>query len=510
MTTYRFFRTLSVCLFIFSLAGCGGDAGNVAADPKGEDQIYTPDHESLVKHEAAPEWFQDAKLGIYFHWGVYTVPAFDSEWYPYWMHQKGSPVHKHHLEKYGDITEFGYHDFVPMFTAEKFDAEKWADMFAYAGAKFSGPVAQHHDGFAMWDSEVNPWNSMDKGPKRDITGEMATALRKRDIKLITTFHHARNLQRNQDDKDNYDTFDSHFAWDENWPTATEDPELRKLYGNIPADEFHEYWLAQLEEVIEKYNPDIVWFDSWLNVIPWEYRNKFMAYYLNHARERDQEVVMVYKQSDLPRDAAVQDIEQGGREDVTDRPWMTDVTLSNQSWCYVEGQTYKTADLVVRNMIDVVSKNGVVLLNVSPRADGSIPEAQQEVLRDIGDWMKDHGEAFFGTRPWDLYGFGTATAEAGHFGGQSATVAYTADDVRFTQSKDHKTLYLHFLGKPEAGRKSLALMSAHRYTPHTPIKKITVLGSGENVPFEMLDHDFFVDIPAKGLNEIATVLKFELE
>ena len=339
---------------------------------------------------------------------------------------------------------------------------------------------------------------------------MAAALRKRNIKLITTFHHARNLQRNQLDTANYDVFDSHFAYRPEWPTATTDPELRKLYGNIPTDEFHEYWLEQLREVIDQYDPDIVWFDSWLDLIPHAYRNRFMAYYLNHAQQTGQEVVMAYKQHDLPHKIGVQDIEQGGRQDITEKPWMTDVTLSNQSWCYVEGQTYKSASLVIRNMIDVVSKNGVVLLNVSPRADGTLPDAQQKVLREIGDWMKANGESFHNTRPWDIYGFGTAKAEAGHFGGQSATVEYTGADVRFTQSKDEKTLYMTFLGKPAAGKRSFALMANHRYSPHTPIKKVTILGSGVDVPFEMLDHDFFLWIPEEGRSEVATVLRFDLE
>ena len=499
-------RPLAALLLLLFHCSCDpAPAAETAPAPAPE---YTPDMASLSQHVAAPEWFQDAKLGIYFHWGVYTVPAFDSEWYPYNMFQEGSRVFEHHRAKYGDVTEFGYHDFVPLFTADKFDPEAMAELLQYAGARFSGPVSQHHDGFALWDSDVNPWNAADKGPKRDLLGEYAAALRKRDMKLIATFHHARNLQRNQNDT--YDTFDSHFAWREDWPTATEDPELRKLYGNLPADEFHDYWLDQLEEVIDQYDPDIVWFDSWLNLIPRDYRNRFMAYYLNHARQTGQEVVMVYKQSDLPREIAVQDIEQGGRQDVTEKPWMTDVTLSNESWSYVEGQTYKSPALVVRNMIDVVSKNGVVLLNCSPRADGSLPQEQIDLLRAIGDWMQDHGEAFFNTRPWDLYGLGTATAEAGHFGGQSATVEYTARDVRFTQSKDQRTLYIHFLGQPAGGTIELPLMSAHRYEPHGEIERITLLGDGRELDFEMTDTNFTIEFPAGAGNDVATVLKVELD
>ena len=156
---------------------------------------YEASWESLSKHNEAPEWFKDAKLGIYFHWGVYSVPAFGSEWYPRNMYRPSRKEFKHHLETYGRQSEFGYHDFVPMFKAENFDAEEWVDLFQKAGARFAGPVAEHHDGFSMWDSKVNPWNAKNMGPKRDITGELAKAIRKRGMKLITTFHHARLLQR---------------------------------------------------------------------------------------------------------------------------------------------------------------------------------------------------------------------------------------------------------------------------------------------------------------------------
>ena len=151
---------------------------------------FKPTWESLSLHESAPEWFKDAKFGIYFHWGVYSVPAFGSEWYPRNMHIKKNREYKHHVETYGEPAEFGYHDFVPQFKAEKFDAEQWADLFAKAGARFAGPVAEHHDGFSMWASKITPWNAKDKGPRRDIAGEIAQAVRKRGMKFVTSFHHA--------------------------------------------------------------------------------------------------------------------------------------------------------------------------------------------------------------------------------------------------------------------------------------------------------------------------------
>ena len=184
-------KKLCFYILVALLAGCQGPA---SPDAKVVER-YTPEWESLAKHEESPEWFRDAKLGIYFHWGVYSVPAYGNEWYPRNMHLEGQDVNKHHLETYGHPSEFGYHDFVPLFKAEHFDAAQWADLFQKAGARFAGPVAEHHDGFSMWDSDATPWNVADMGPKKDITGLLAAELRKRNIRLITTFHHAKQLQR---------------------------------------------------------------------------------------------------------------------------------------------------------------------------------------------------------------------------------------------------------------------------------------------------------------------------
>jgi alpha-L-fucosidase len=176
------------------LSSCATEARLVTTCRNIPKSTYSTDWKSLKQRNPAPEWFRDAKFGIYFHWGVYSVPAFGSEWYPRNMYRKDSPEYKHHVEVYGDPAQFGYHDFVPMFKAEKFDADEWAELFEKAGARFARPVAEHHDGFSMWASELTPWNVKDMGPKRDITGELARAIRKRGLRFITTFHHARNSQ----------------------------------------------------------------------------------------------------------------------------------------------------------------------------------------------------------------------------------------------------------------------------------------------------------------------------
>jgi len=505
MTKFR----MLLLLFIFSITTPinGQDQADTAAPS------FTPDWESLSQHRQAPQWFADAKLGIYFHWGVYSVPAYHSEWYPRLMHLPGHRVNKHHLKTHGELTEFPYHKFVPEFKAEHFDAAKWADLFREAGARFAGPVAQHHDGFAMWASDVNPWNVRDRGPKKDITGLLEKELRKRDMKLITTFHHARLLQRNADNKKEWDGYDSHYPYHPDWATSSTDPVLSKLYGNIPADEFHKYWSDQVKEVITKYSPDMIWFDSWLNYIPEKDRQELAAYYFNDAVKKDKDVAIGYKQADYPSTVGVLDIEQGGKKDVVESVWMTDVTICSGGWSYTETQKVKEPSLVVRNMIDVWSKNGVVLLNVSPKSDGTIPDEQQDLLRKIGAWMSTHAEAVYGTHPHIIYGWGSAKTDDGGHGGQSATTKYSASDVRITLAPDNKAMYLFFLGKPESGKRiHLNHLGRQRYCPPNPVKNVTVLGSGQPVEWEQGNTELYITFPEEDepFNEIATVIKFELE
>ncbi|MGJ8681120.1 alpha-L-fucosidase [Paraglaciecola sp.] len=470
---------------------------------------YEENWESLAQHNSKPEWFADSKLGIYFHWGPYSVPAYSSEWYPRWMYipkhsdwAKG--VYQHHKSTYGE--NFDYHDFIPMFTGEHFDAKEWADLFQSAGAKFAGPVAQHHDGYAMWASKVNPWNALETGPKTDILGELFTQLKQRNMKTIATFHHARNLQRNADSPNNWEGSDSHFAYHPDLITSTTDPKLRKLYGNIPELEFHDYWLDQVKEVVNDYEPDIIWFDSWLDEIPQNYQQKMVAHHFNAAAEQNKEVVVAYKQKDLPSHIGVLDIEQGGMKEMPEDYWLTDITLSYKSWSYITGQTYKPADLVIRNMIDVWSKKGVVLLNISPKANGVIVEEQRQVLAQMGEWLRAHEEAVYNTRAYEIFGYGDATIEEGHFGGQSATIDYSASDIRFTRSKDYKSIYVFLLGQPEENSQ---IQIKHLFKQHqkSELTNVSLLNHQAKLNWQLNGNELIIDTPnQEAMSEIATIFK----
>ena len=404
---------------------------------------YEPTWESLARHEEAPDWFRDAKFGIYFHWGVYSVPAFGTEWYPRNMVKPGGITFPHHVETYGDPSEFPYTDFVPMFTAEHFDAADWAELFEEAGARFAGPVAEHHDGFAMWDSELTPWNAADKGPKRDITGELEKAIRARGMKFIATFHHARNHLWKPEGAERWA---SYYEFVEiNYPQLLEDPEAAILYGHMSRPDFLAMWSGKLREVIDQYRPDLIWFDSGLDQIPEEVQREFLAYYFNQAATWDgAEVVVTRKQEDLPLEVSVEDFEKGRADKLTQNVWLTDDTLSKGSWGYTHDLEFKDANEVIDTFVDIISKNGVLLLNISPTADGRITDDQREPLREIGRWMRQNAEAIYGSRPWVIYGEGPQRMQgSGHFVKMEGS--YGAEDIRFTTQGE--TLYAFVLGWP---------------------------------------------------------------
>lgn len=455
------------CLVVVGcvVAAMGGVVCRAAGpEPTGP---YQPSWESLAEVNEAPEWFRDAKIGIYFHWGVYSVPAFGNEWYPRNMHVN-KHIKAHHVKTWGEIETFGYADFVPMFKAEKFDADDWAELFIQSGARFAGPVAEHHDGFAMWDSELTPWDAADKGPKRDITGELEKAIRKRGMKFVATFHHARHNLWQKDGK-----WTGHYSGvKEHHPTLLDDPERALLYGYMPREQFCDMWLGKLKEVIDAYEPDLIWFDSWLHELPESYRQRFAAYYYNRAVEWGREVVVTRKQNDLPMEMSLVDFEKGRADRLTDNVWLTDDTISKGSWCYTTGLKIKEADEVIDTMVDLVSKNGQLLLNISPKADGTIPQDQRDVLLAMGDWLKVNGEAIYNTRPWLDFGEGpTRMKKSGHFVGH---IRYGNEDIRYTRSKDGSALYVTLLGWPEGP------VTLQKVKSTGAAGKVALLGSGAAV------------------------------
>lgn len=470
---------------------------------------YEPDWDSLKNHPT-PDWFRDAKFGIYTHWGAYTVPQFGNEWYARWMYHDekvwGKHYHNHHKKTYGDPSKFGYKDFIPMFTAKKFDADEWAEIFKRAGAQFAGPVAEHHDGFSMWDSALTKWDAVEMGPKRDIVGELEKSIKKQGMKFMTSFHHARKwwyYEVSYTPEKKYDTEDPAYSGLY--------PEPHEVYAP-PTKAYMEEWKGKILEVVDTYRPDLIWFDGGLDKERlWresredfqQYKKEMLAHYYNKEKEWGSGVVMTYKHHDIPEGAAVLDIERGRLDKLVEFPWLTDTTISRTSWCYIDGETYKTPNELVDVLVDIVSKNGCMLLNVGPKADGSIPEEAKQLLFDIGDWLEVNGEAIYGTRPWKVFGEGPTLVKAGPMSEGPGEEIFTSRDYRFTSSG--KTVYAIGLDWPESGEMMITSLGRD-VSPELNIKSVELLGYKGKLKWKQFADNLSVMMPKTRTGKHAYVLK----
>lgn len=421
--------------------------------------------ESLKTYKTA-EWFRDAKFGIFIHWGVYSVPAFSSEWYPRLMYQQGSKEYKHQLETYGPLDKKGYKDFIPLFKAEHFDADAWAELFKKAGARYVVPVAEHHDGFAMYKTALSKWNAAEMGPHKDIIGLLSKAVRKKGLIFGLSSHRIEHWWfMNGGRRFNSDVNDLKYA-DFYGPAREED--------ETPSPEYMNDWLLRCTELVDKYKPQLFWFDWWIEQPAMDpYRKSFAAYYYDKGLEWNRGVVINYKNKAYPDGAAVLDIERGKLGGIRELPWQTDDAIGNESWGYTTTNTFKTARYVITNLIDIVSKNGNLLLNIGPRPDGTITDEETQVLLKTGKWLEVNGEAIYGTRPWKIFGEGPTESASGSFADQK--IPFNAKDIRFTTKGD--TLYATTLGLPE---EKTIIRSLGLNAKNGEIKSIILMGSAGNI------------------------------
>jgi alpha-L-fucosidase len=469
-----------------------GSAHTVHASTSGSKR-YKSTWDSLAKH-TDPEWFRDAKFGIYTHWGPVTVGAEDGpggvQWYGRNMYVPKSPTFKYHKKHFGDQNDVGYKDIVPLFNPQKFDAEAWAELFVAAGAKFAGPVVIHHDNYAMWDSAFTEWDSMDQSPKRDFTAELEKAIRKRNMKFIATFHHA-FAWRYYEPALKYDAADGRYAGLYCQP--------RKL-GSPPSKEYMDKWLGMVNEVVEKYQPDLTWFDFGLSsVITPDYQQRMFADYYNWAQKNGRKVGVAHKHRNIHEHTGILDFERGREDRLTPYPWLTDTSVG--PWFHQKSSSFKTVNELVDVLVDIVSKNGCMLLNVGPQADGAIPEKGRKILRGIGEWLKVNGQGIYNTRPWQIFGEGPTSNTGGGFS-ENKDKPYTSQDIRFTQSKDGKTIYVIFLGWPE---KEVTIRSMKVDAANTNAR-IELLGGGKVTYKVNAQKQLVIQPPAQRSGEHAFVFE----
>jgi alpha-L-fucosidase len=435
---------------------------------------FQPTWESLKQYQC-PEWFRDAKFGIFIHWGVYSVPGFSNEWYPRNMYLNDTPEFKHHSEKYGPQNKFGYKDFIPMFRAEKFNADQWVDLFKKAGAKYVVPVAEHHDGFAMYKTALSKWNAFEMGPKRDIIGELAAASRKQGLIFGLSSHRIEHWWFMNGGR----KFDS----------DVNDPKYADFYGpareenETPSPEYMNDWLLRNTELINNYQPQLFWFDWWIEQPSMDpYRKSLASYYYNKGIEWNKGVVINYKNASFPDGTAVYDIERGNSKATRKYPWQTDTSIGKHSWGYADGEENKTPNEIVDALIDIVSKNGNMLLNIGPKPDGTITQEQQDVLLAIGKWLDVNGEAIYGTRPWKISGEGpTENLDESIQFNESKFKGYIAKDLRFTIKGDYLFMFALDVPAETINVNSLSLLSKNG-----KVKSVELLGSTEKVVWTQKD------------------------
>ena len=473
---------------------------------------FRPDWESLATYHV-PEWYKDAKFGIFVHWGLYSVPAFGSEQYPHRMYVPGSKEYQHHISTYGPLDKFGYKDFIPMFKAEHYDPVAWAHLFKQAGAKYVVPVFEHHDGFAMYDSDLSDWTAAKMGPHRDLAGELAKAVHAEGLYLGASSHRIE-----------HDWF--------LYPGRTvvsdvNDPKFAGFYGpahlefalDVEADNFLEDWtyvspefvsdwLARDAEIVEKYSPDLFYFDFWIgHPEVRSYLARFAAFFYNETSSRGSVGVINYKLQAMHPKSAVLDVERGVLSDINSEPWQTDTSISNKSWGYIQDDIFKKPEFIICELADIVSKNGNLLLNIGPRSDGTIPEEVQEILLEVGAWLKVNGDAIYGTRPWKVYGEGPTKVVAGPVR-DTRTATYTAADFRFTAKGD--TVYAIEMDRPSGRNVVIGSLGLDKLGDSQKIESVALLATGASLQFQQTADDLTIQLPADRPGKYAYAFRIQFE
>ncbi len=459
---------------------------------------FAPTWDSLRAHYEVPAWFYEAKFGVFLHWGVYAVPAYHNEWYEKHMYGTAA-IRARHVEKFGPLDKFGYKDFIPLFTQEKFDPAAWAALFKQSGARFVVPTAQHHDNFALWDSAVTPFNAKAMGPHRDLIGDLAKAVRAEGLKFGVSNHGIENFQFINPPQELADDLRAKRA-------DLFDPKWADFYhvadrSDAACARFLVDWYERNVELIEKYRPDMLWFDNGVDqryLDPLKLR--LAAHYYNRAAAWGQPVSISTKKAayapggnNLRTIGSIIDFEKiGSRSPAGIRPgaWQVDHPIGS-TWGYTSDMKVVGPANLITALADTVAKNGVLLLNLSPKADGTIPQEQQDSLLALGQWLTINGEAIYGTHHWTTFGVGGARGDQG-------------PHLRFTVKGD--ALYAIVLGDAPASREVTLTSLAATPTLAGKISAVTLLGRSDALAFTHDPTGLTVKLPATLPGKYAFTLK----
>ena len=456
---------------------------------------------------AAPDWFRDAKFGVWAHWGPQAVPR-AGDCYARQMYVPGHPHYDHHLKHYGHPSEFGYKDIIPLWTAEKFDPDALMDKYVAAGAKYFVSMGVHHDNFDLWNSRTHRWNAVAMGPKRDIVGAWRAAARKRGLRFGVSEHLGAS----------HNWFYPSHEYDQFWPKLGvdydgADPRYADLYHDNRDEpyrggdtwyttdpKYHRIWFNRIRDLVDNYQPDLLYSDGGL---PFGDFGRRLLAHLYNSRAEGGRTQAVYNckalgSGEFSAKFCVQDVERGVMKGINPLPWQTDT--SNGDWFYRDGFAYKTAPDVIHMLADIVSKNGNLLLNIVLYPDGSLPPESQSLLDELAAWMQVNGEAIHGSRPWRVYGEGPTETAGGAF---KENTAYTPQDIRFTAKGD--ALYAITLGQPVAEVR-IAALGRHA---KRRVRLVRLLGHDAPLTFRQSDDALRVALPDSLPTRHGSVLKISL-
>lgn len=508
---------------------------------------FSPDWESLRNYQV-PDWFRDAKFGIWAHWGPQCVEG-SGDWMARSMYIEGSDAYKHHIENYGHPSEFGFKDILPLFKAEKWDPDKLVELYKKIGAQYFFVLGNHHDNFDLWDSKYQPWNSKNIGPKRDILAEWEKASRKHGLPFGISLH-ADHAWTWYEPSQRYDrtgnkagvSYDGTMTKEDGKGKWWEGLDPQQLYvqnhpmskaswfdgmihnqwawkggAALPSKEFCTNFYNRTLDVINRYNPDLLYFD--VTGVPFDSISdaglKIAAHFYNHnmaTHDGKLEAVMFGKiLTDEQKEALVWDVERGAPNEIIPKPWQSCSCIGG--WHYTtaiyENNWYKSAPTVIRLLADIVSKNGNMLLSIPLRADGTFDEKEEVVINGIGDWMNVNKEAIYSTRPWKIFGEGPVAESDIALNAQGFNEGsyekMSSEEIRFTQTP--KSLYALVLDWPEDNRVVIKSLSKGNELYPDKIKNVILLGYGK-VPFRRTSAGLEVSLPLEIENKTVPVIKIK--
>ncbi|WP_338763276.1 alpha-L-fucosidase [Massilia sp. METH4] len=520
------------------LAARAARAGHAAAPGPNAAGPFSPDWQSLAQYRA-PDWFRNAKFGIWAHWGPQCEPEF-GDWYARLMYFQETDTYRHHVATYGHPSKVGFKDIIRRWKAARWNPDELVALYKRCGARYFMAMANHHDNFDLYDSRHQPqWNSVRMGPRKDIVGGWRRAAQAAGLPFGVSVHAAhawtwleasRNadrdgplmgvqydgkLKRTQGRGTWWDGLDPQALYEQDHPRSTDAGKLKAIWNqwnwnngaSIPSAAYCDKFYRRTIDLLDRYEPDMVYFDD--TVLPlWPVSDvglKIAAHMYNRSVARHGRVEAVINGKILDeeqRKCLVWDVERGQSGRIEPYPWQTCTCLGD--WHYdrriYQRKGYKSATTVIQTLADVVSKNGNLLLSVPVRADGTIDELERAIVEEIGRWLAVNGEAIYDSRPWAVFGEGPSVEGAAPLEGpgfnEGKNKPYTGSDLRFTTRAGH--VYAFVMARPDADRIRIGSMGSSASHLARPVTKVEILGHGDAPSFVQAADALTVGLPARAL------------